>query len=307
MLTLRTAAVISPSGSVTPIHASVLSVGDRVPVQLGNKDREVGSTNDSQKQTRTAFRHSRDTTLIVKLEQQAVFPASGPTLMPPSKALDGVLKSKAAAQARLMLLNELRASANREGDSFQAVLVEPVFVDGAIGLPEGTLFEGKISKSVPPRRLNRSGKLHLSLDWIILPTGHIKSISASLSGAESDGRVRLTLDPEGSINASRPGKAAMVLDVGASWLFGKLVDDLVEEGFKWSAEAVASGTTAAAARYVGMGAGVIMFVLQKGHDVRLPSYAEIEVAFNRSVILDPIRSTVDASPLDDTASGEENF
>ena len=124
-------------------------------------------------------RHSK---LIVRLEEQASFPVQC------SESCSGIgsptrrAKVPAGTQARLLLLTELSATTNHPGDSFQAELMEPIWLDGRIGVPEGSLFEGQVTKSVAPRCLNRGGRLHLDFRRLILPSGATAEISASLNG-----------------------------------------------------------------------------------------------------------------------------
>ena len=57
-------------------------------------------------------------------------------------------------RADCLLLTELRASENKQGDTCQARLVEPIFQpDGQLLLPEGSLLDGHIAKLVQPRRM----------------------------------------------------------------------------------------------------------------------------------------------------------
>ncbi|HVN79853.1 MAG TPA: hypothetical protein VMW38_12715 [Terriglobia bacterium] len=306
VVSFRTAAVISPSGSVTPVHASILSTGDLAPVRQSKKKEEGGggSTGD-QGQAKKSFGHSRYAGLILKLEQPAVFPSISSATFRTLEDSDEPAKIRAGTQARLMLMSGLSASGNRNGDTFQARLVEPIFLDDGRVLPEGALLEGRITRRVPPRCLNRGGKLHFAFVRMTLPSGYSTPISASLSGSEGEATTPLTLDSEGSVSASKQGKAAILLNVGTSWLLGKIVDDIVEETFKFSVEAVASGTAATYARYVGMGVGVALIALQHGQDVRLPQYSELEVTFNRSVALAPAKAGHEAGlPLD---SNSEEF
>ncbi len=78
----------------------------------------------------------------------------------------------------------------------------------------------------------------------------------------------------------------LLLNIGTSWLAGKIVDDRIEEGIKWGVEGIANGSVATTARYFGLGTGLALFALHKGRDVLLPQFAEIEVTFNRPLFLE---------------------
>ena len=304
MVTLRTAVVISPSGSVIPVRISILNIAEWSPVRTKGEKKPLDPPTDIEIQLNTAAIPSRHTELILRLDQQALFPTSVSGEARPVNVPTGLIGIKAGTHARLMLLTPLSASANRNGDPFQARLMEPIFIDGEIGLPEGCLLEGRIIRRVPPRCLNRAGKLHLGFERLILPNGCAVAISGSLSGAENDGKAQLYLDSEGVLAAQKQGTAAVMLNIVTSWLVGKMLDDLLEEGIKWGAAVVTDASAAATARYFGMGIGVALFVMQRGKDAWLSKYANLEVTFNRPVKLD-LPATRHESLVPPASSSEE--
>lgn len=166
------------------------------------------------------------------------------------------------------------------------------------------MFEGQVTKSIAPRCLNRGGRLHLDFRRLILPSGSTVEISASLNGAESDIKSQLNLDIEGDLSAGRQGKVALLVHLGISWLAGKVVDDLIEEGIKWGASSVSAATAATVARYFGIGTGVALMVLQHGKDTRLSQYAELQVIFNRPVFLGPSNLGVEKGQFEETQKME---
>ena len=90
------------------------------------------------------------------------------------------------------------------------------------------------------------------------------------------------MDAEGGISGGPAGKARMLIDVGAAYATGKILDDLLEEGLKWGFGPAISGSAATAARYVGLGAGGVLLLLQRGRDVNLPAYSELELTIARA-------------------------
>ena len=295
----RSAKVIVPSAEEIRLHVSLASAGERVPARSRAKSHPDPSA-DMEMKTAAPDNPGRHSQLIVRLEEQASFPIrcseSSLGIGSPTKRT----KVPAGTQARLLLLTELCASRNHVGDSFRAQLMEPIWLDGQIGVPEGSLFEGQVTKSVAPRCLNRGGRLHLDFRRLILPSGSTAEISASLNGAESDIKPRLSLDIEGDLSAGRQGKVALLVHLGTSWLAGKVVDDLIEEGIKWGASSVSAATAATVARYFGIGTGVALMVLQHGKDAHLSEYAELQVIFNRPVFLDPSNLGVEKGQFEET-------
>jgi hypothetical protein len=182
-----------------------------------------------------------------------------------------------------MLTGALTGSENRAGDTINARLVEPVVAEGRIVIPEGSRLEGHIVRRKAPRRLNRSALLRLNFNRLILPEGSVTDIATELKSADTDHGS--ALDAEGGISGGSTNKKRLALDAGLAYLSGKVADDLLEEGIKYALGAGASGSAAVAARYVGIGTGLFFLAMQKGNDVRLPQYSEIELIFSRPVTL----------------------
>ena len=74
------------------------------------------------------------------------------------------------------------------------------------------------------------------------------------------------------------GVAAFAVDVGVSYLSGKLVDDLLEEGIKAAAAGISTESAASIGRYFGVATGLCLFLMRRGNDVSLEQYSEFEVS-----------------------------
>lgn len=188
----------------------------------------------------------------------------------------------AGARGRAILLAPVSASGNHDGDKVQTRLAEPLVADGRIAFPEGTLLDAVMVRRKPPRSFSRSGAFGLSIRQAVIPdSGNTFEVSAVLGSAESGGTTRL--DAEGTLSGGRRSKKRAALDLAISYVAGKVVDDLLEEGVKAIWGAAVSGTAATAARYVGLATGALVFFGQPGRDVYLPQYSEIELVFSRPV------------------------
>jgi len=106
------------------------------------------------------------------------------------------------------------------------------------------------------------------------------------------------LDSEGMLRAQAPSRKRAAIDLGWAYLVGKVADDLFEEGVKAGVSAAATGSVTTAARYVGIGAGLLFFFGQRGRDVALPEHTEIEVTFGRPAAREEI-PMASPSPLSD--------
>jgi hypothetical protein len=288
----QSAEVSLPDGSRIPIRVSLLSAHHLTEVSAATKS--------------VAASHEKKPVLPKgKKKSGQEMPAAGPTwileadcptganlpltdpatnssnqALPPSS---GTLTG--GTQARLILLSPLSASKNHAGDVFQARLVEPVRLSSTVVLPEGVLYEGRVVKSVPPRRLSRPGSLHLTLTRLTLPTGEGATIVASLTGAEVEQRSRIRMNSEGVLSGASPGKAHLLIDVGVSGGLAKVSDDC----FQLIVEAIIStatdASTAGSARLVATAASGLYLITRHGRDVILPKYTKLEVTFDQSLSL----------------------
>ena len=245
------------------------------------RDRAIGRSGAAENQR----------TLILRLNQRIVFPELALSYaVATTKSSSGEATLQTGTQIRLMLLTPLRASKNHEGDTVQARLLEPVQQDGRLVLPEGVLVEGRITHLVPPRRLQRPGSFRLSL-FMVTPEGFSGTpLSASVVYAETDERDLLKVDAEGTLRGGPQGKKAQLARLGVSFLTGKIADDLFETGLKLTVASVSSGAAATAARYVGMGTALLMFLGSRGKDVTLPQFSELDLTLTRPAAVTPRRT-----------------
>jgi hypothetical protein len=121
--------------------------------------------------------------------------------------------------------------------------------------------------------------LFVNFERIVPPTGPPIAISSSIVGVETDRRAVPKLDSEGMLRGRAPGVAAFAVDVGVSYLSGKLVDDLLEEGIKAAAAGISTESAASIGRYFGVATGLCLFLIRRGNDVSLEQYSEFEVSF----------------------------
>ncbi len=191
----------------------------------------------------------------------------------------------AGTQAKVILLGSLSASKSREGDVFQARLVEPVLINSTKVLPEGSVFEGKVVKRTPPRMLSRSGSLMLSFTGVSNSRGAIEPIEATVAGVEVDRRSHSTLDEEGRLRGDRPGFGWIVLNLAATGGIAKLTDDGVQLVIELIVSSATDVSTAGTARIVSACVSGVFLLTRHGRDVVLPKYTEMDIVFDRTVML----------------------
>jgi hypothetical protein len=185
----------------------------------------------------------------------------------------------------LVLIEGLSAAKTHQGQTFQAVLLEPVLVGSTIAIPQGSILQGVLAKRVPPRRLYRPGSLNLLFTHLSLPDGAATAIAASPVAAEVDRGTHMTMDSEGRIHAQNPGKARFLLDFGVTGGISKVSDDTTQLIIEAIVSTATDASTAGAARFAAMCASGIFLLTRHGRDVILPPYTEMDVSLSRAVSL----------------------
>ena len=188
----------------------------------------------------------------------------------------------AGTEANLALLGRLSASKSRVGEPFQAMLAEPLRLSSGEILPQGSLFEGHVSKSVSPRWLSRPGSLYLRFNQLVLPTGARLPIAASVVGVEASRQSRMKVDSEGNLSGRSPSKKQLLVDVGVGFAISKVADDTYQLLTEALVSTATDASTAGTARLVGMALGGLFFISRHGRDVVLPPYTMINIRFDRS-------------------------
>jgi hypothetical protein len=195
------------------------------------------------------------------------------------------LRVSAGTEARVVLLEDLSASGSRPGAIFHARLLEPVFVGSAVALPAGSIFEGKITKSRGPRMLSRSGSLAVLFSHLRLPDGGTMPLEASLSGVDLTNTSHTKIDAEGQLHGDRTGAAWMLINLGVTGGVAKVVDD----GTQLAMQAVIAGatdaSTAGISRIVASCISGVFLLTRHGRDVLLPKFTEMELTFDRPVVV----------------------
>ncbi len=305
-VTFHSAQLLLADGSKVSLGVSLLSIGQEVEVHAGPSKEQSGrhpensattaenlatppSTSPKKTgkdpQPRAATPTANFEAVVLKGEGLAPSPHA------PAPALSkGTVTVAAGTQAKVILLGSVSASKSRPGDSFQARLVEPVYVGPLLALPEGTVFAGKVINRTGPRRLSRSGSLLLAFTAVTTPSGTTEPVTASVAGVQLDRRSHTKLDPEGQLKGDRPGKAWMLINLGVTGGIAKETDD----GAQLLVEAIISSatdvSTAGGARIAGACASGLFMLTRRGRDVVLPNFTEMDIMFDRPAALSTVQS-----------------
>jgi hypothetical protein len=160
--------------------------------------------------------------------------------------------ASAATEWRLRAyLQETISSAQRKpGDTFQAVVSEPVFnAEHEVVVPQGSVLVGEVTQTKPARSFGRQGKLRFRFRQLKLPTGFTQPVEGTLAGVDANKSANLQIDPEGGI-APKP-QSRVLLPLVLTFLAGRGLDN---DGSQAVNGAVASNGFGIVGRIVGIAA-----------------------------------------------------
>lgn len=285
-VSLRSASIKVPSGEELGLDLRFIRGGEEVRLQTGNDGQmKVGSSTGSglaqhapvvgqvsqikhDKKRVQEFRHPVAT---MEVEKPARIELPGQPEPARAVAAGQPVVIPEGTKAHFLLMTELRASDNKEGDQFKARLVEPIFqADGRLVLPEGAMLDGHISKLVPPRRMSRAASIYLVFDRLTTPEGEGQKVAASLASADVGKKVPVNMDPEGGLHGNGGAK-----NVAKRLVVGAVTEHAVDEAVEMAVHAVAP--------YAGGFMGVAVLLGGHGNDVDLPQYSDLQVVFGRPV------------------------
>lgn len=288
--------VALPDGNVIRIHIFAVSAIDEMHVTPHTKARKKsrGKANVSVWGKGPADQgHSFQGPTL-----ELVADAKGPQSIVPSGAnafsltagpgpRSGVETLTTGSHAKLALMDALSASKSRVGAPFEAILEEPVRLNSGDILPEGTIFEGHVTKSIAPRWLSRPGSLYMTFTRLIIPRQAELSMAASLDGIDVSRRAPIRMNSEGGMTGGSPGKARLLIDLGVGVGISKVTDDSYQLVTEALISTATDASTAGTARLIGLALSGLYLLTRRGRDVTLPRYTTITLRFDRPPSLPP--------------------
>ena len=283
-VSLRSATVKLPSGAEVAMDLQFIRSGEEVRLQANDRgEMKVGGETGKDLAQHapgvsqvSKIKHGKHQVQeykhpVATLEVQHATKLDLPAQPEVPRASSQPLTIPEGTHADFLLLTELRASDSKQGDNFQARLLEPIFhPDGHLLVPEGSLLDGHIAKLQHPRRMNRAGSMYLVFDRLTEPGVEGQKVAASLAGADVSKKEPINMDPEGGLHGKSGGKS-----LAKRAVFGVASQQVADEAVELATHAVAPYASGA----------IGLFVLLGGHgnDVDLPKYSDLQVVFGRPV------------------------
>jgi hypothetical protein len=109
----------------------------------------------------------------------------------------------AETEVKVQVLSGIHTQINHVNDPVVAEVLKPVFVEGKLALPTGSLLDGHITMIRNAGHMHRSAELGMRFDHITLPDGQEKPVAAVLAALEHPEMLNIHLDQEGHLTSNR--------------------------------------------------------------------------------------------------------
>ena len=120
-----------------------------------------------------------------------------------SVAERATLTVPAETEFKVQVLSGIHTQINHVNDPVVAEVLKPVFVEGKLALPPGSLLDGHITMIRNAGHMHRSAELGMRFDRITLPDGQEKPVAAVLAALENPKMLDIHLDQEGHLTSNR--------------------------------------------------------------------------------------------------------
>jgi len=199
--------------------------------------------------------------------EAALAPAAGPALLQ-------TLTVPAQTEAAVTMLSGLHTRFSQVNDPVTARLQKPVYVDGQIAFPLGSLLNGKVTRVQLAGRMHRPAELGFRFETITLPDGQTESISAVLASLDKPGLLKARLDSEGILKGTRGfSLKALAGGITALGAFG--------------VGRAAFAASSAVGTFVPLAGGAALLgyaaLWPKGNDVNVPPHTQCRIRLNYPV------------------------
>jgi hypothetical protein len=109
----------------------------------------------------------------------------------------------AETEVPVQVLSGIHTRVNHVNDFITARLLQPVYVNGYVALPSGSLLDGRVTFVRSSGRWHRSAELGLRFERITLPNGQEEPLAAVLGSLEKVPALDFHLDAEGHLVGGR--------------------------------------------------------------------------------------------------------
>lgn len=179
----------------------------------------------------------------------------------------------AETEAAVLLLSGIHTQVSHVDDPIRAQLLDPIYVNGRLVLPPGTLLDGRITMVRSPGRMRRPAELVFRFETVMLPDGQVQPINAALTSLEGPQPLKARLDSEGGLKGAS----------ASGWK--RIAGGLVALGAATAAGATMGGTAALSTVLPAGGTALFSYALfwPRGTDVHIPPDTRLRIRLNHSL------------------------
>ncbi|MEJ2008509.1 MAG: TrbI/VirB10 family protein [Acidobacteriota bacterium] len=181
----------------------------------------------------------------------------------------------AETMVKARLISGMHTLVSHVNDPVSAQMTEPVYINGRLALPAGTLFDGHITSIRHPKRMRHNGKICFRFDHVTLPNGQEVPVSAVITRLEKSKGLRGKLDSEGYIEGHKrtSWKSFLAGAIGVGGLTAAKVAVA-------SSAALTVAAPASAAAFVGY-----ELFLRRGNNVNVPPMTRCHIRLISSLTI----------------------
>jgi hypothetical protein len=193
-------------------------------------------------------------------------PGNTPQPPPPPASVDGSVTVTDGTILRIRLENTISTRTSRQGDTFTAVVIEPVYLpdSSTVAVPVGAKISGSVTRVLRPGRVKGTAELHLRYDRLTMPGGTDFTMSATTAGL-GDPKVG-KVDPSEGTMKGNTSKARDGATIGGSAAGGAVIG------------AVVGGPPGAAVgAAIGAAVGTGGVLITRGKDIDLPNGTGLQI------------------------------
>jgi hypothetical protein len=184
-----------------------------------------------------------------------------------------VVTVPADTEAAIEMLSGLHSRVTHVDDPIEARLTRPVYIEGQLALPFGTLFQGHVARVRSAGRMHHGAEMTLRFDEISLPDGQSAPISAIISSTRGSGLEHVQVDDEGNLKGSR------------GFSFKRILGGVAGVGTFTTLRAAVAGAATIAYSLPASGAAFVgyEFLVPRGNEVHVPPETQFRIRLNNPV------------------------
>jgi hypothetical protein len=191
----------------------------------------------------------------------------------PAQRAITVVTVPADTEAAIEMLSGLHSRVSHVDDPIEARLTRPVYVEGQLALPSGTLLQGHVARVQGAGRMHHGAQMTLRFDEISLPDGQTAPISAIISSARGSALRDVRVDDEGNLKGSR------------GFSFKRVLGGVAGVGSFTTIRAAMAGAATIAYSLPASGAAFVgyEFLVPRGNEVHIPPETHFRIRLNNPV------------------------